>query len=209
MNEEEGANYVRVHCLAHSNSPSPPGNVSSQQTNDGVKEEALRPVQPLPEVSEQLDVVMRNANAIAREIQRSVAHGEQAQTRLREENHGLTKVVAELRCLLLNFILSTLPTALTAIRSDPTCRSELQSELEVRKALQLQHNAVCQERDAAEHEVAHLKELLKAFRTSAETAKCAMREAQAVDKRQEGATLALAMKMEDLYIKVAQLPGLY
>ena len=71
-----------------------------------------------------------------------------------------------------------------------------------------QHHAVCRERDAAEREVAHCKELLKTFRSSAEEAKSAMREAQAVDSVKQSA-LETTMKMEALYIKVAQLPGVH
>ena len=86
-------------------------------------------------------------------------------------------------------------------------RAELEAELMEKMAIIEQNRAVCRERDAAEHDASHCKEQLKAFRASAEAAKTAMREAQAVDVTKEGSALETAMKMEALYIKVAQLPG--
>jgi len=80
--------------------------------------------------------------------------------------------------------------------------------LEGNEVLEQQHHAVCRERDGAERERDHGKELLRGFRTSAEAAKGAMREAQAVDTATEGSALETAMKMEALYIQVAKLPGL-
>ena len=90
---------VPVHCVAHSASPSPPRaslSPSERAEHNEEKEIIVGPID-LPAVSDELMRVLGLYSTASRQMRVGVEKGEREKARLREENEGLTRVIADLR----------------------------------------------------------------------------------------------------------------